>query len=128
MIARHMKKTGPHSAQDLGMFKGARDARCPRVPDTISDHATLKQWIDGYDTAIRYVDDQIARLIESLKRAGVYEETAIVISAAGESDPSEAVEWECRSITPPTVQPLVANGGSLGAGSVAIAERTLNAR
>ncbi|MEM1028274.1 MAG: sulfatase-like hydrolase/transferase, partial [Planctomycetota bacterium] len=38
-------------------------------------------WIDGYDTAIRYVDDCVARIVEQLKAAGVYDDTVIVISA-----------------------------------------------
>lgn len=37
--------------------------------------------IDGYDTGIRYVDDQIGRIVSQLKAAGIYEETAIIISA-----------------------------------------------
>src|SRR5690606_27219772 len=34
-----------------------------------------------YDTAIRYVDDQIAAIVKMLKDAGVYDDTVIVISA-----------------------------------------------
>jgi len=81
VIARHVKKTGPHSAQDLGMYGDAADVRYPRVPARVTDRATLKQWIDGYDTAIRYVDDQIAWMVEQLKQAGLYEDTAIIVSA-----------------------------------------------
>jgi choline-sulfatase len=57
------------------------DGSHPRVPPRITDRASLKQWIDGYDTAIRFVDDAIARIVAILKQAGVYEETAIIISA-----------------------------------------------
>lgn len=81
LLAKHIKRGGPHSAQDLGMYEDSDTENYPRTPARITDRKTLKQWIDGYDTAIRYVDDAIARLVEQLKRAGVYEDTAIIISA-----------------------------------------------
>lgn len=78
---RFRNKTGPHSALDPGMYGDAADPKYPRVPDRIDSEAKLKQWIDGYDTAIRYVDDQIARILAILREAGVEGDTAIVISA-----------------------------------------------
>lgn len=81
VLDRHARRVGPHSALDLGMYWGAADPRFPRVPDAITDLKTLKQWIDGYDTGIRVVDDQVARIVELLKSAGVYDETAIILSA-----------------------------------------------
>ncbi len=81
MIERHVKRGGPHSAQDLGMFVDSDSSQFPRTPTRITDRASLKQWIDGYDTAIRYVDDAVAEIVKMLKDAGVYEETAIVISS-----------------------------------------------
>ncbi|MEM7624183.1 MAG: sulfatase [Planctomycetota bacterium] len=81
MIAEHVKRGGPHSAQDLGMYCDNDTDTYPRLPLRITDRDSMKQWIDGYDTAIRYVDDCIARIVEQLKSAGVYEDTAIVISA-----------------------------------------------
>ena len=53
----------------------------PRLPLRATDRETFKQWLDGYDTAIRYVDDQIAKIIGKLKDAGVYEDTVVIISA-----------------------------------------------
>lgn len=81
MLAEHIKRGGPHSAQDLGMYTDNDTVEYPRLPKRITDRASLKKWIDGYDTAIRYVDDCVKRLIEQLKTAGVFEETVIVISA-----------------------------------------------
>ncbi|HEX4124532.1 MAG TPA: sulfatase [Tepidisphaeraceae bacterium] len=95
VLAQHIRHTGPHSALDLGMFDSHvnlvmswngpdRDAAArvyPRVPDAITDATSLRQWIDGYDVAIHYVDYQIAKIVAALKKAGVYEQTAIVISA-----------------------------------------------
>lgn len=81
LIARHFKMVGPHSAQDLGMYRGGLNPRLPRTVDAVRDRATMKKWIDGYDTAIRYVDDQVAWIIQHLKDTGVYDQTAIIISA-----------------------------------------------
>jgi arylsulfatase A-like enzyme len=41
----------------------------------------MRHWINGYDTAVKYVDDRIAWMVRQLKDAGVYEDTAIIISA-----------------------------------------------
>lgn len=81
VVDRHISRAGPHSAKDLGMYCGGADPKYPRVPDAITDLRSLKQWIDGYDTGIRYVDDQVARIVDLLQSAGVYDDTAIIISA-----------------------------------------------
>jgi arylsulfatase A-like enzyme len=81
VIARHLNKTGPHSAQDLGMFGPGDPDRWPRELEAITDRPAMKKWIDGYDTAVKYVDDQIKLIVDKLKAAGVYDDTAIIISA-----------------------------------------------
>jgi len=81
LLEKHIQKTGPHSCSDLGMYEDMKPEDWPRVPTRITDQASLKQWIDGYDIAIRYVDDQIKWMVNKLKEAGVYEDTVIVISA-----------------------------------------------
>lgn len=81
VIQQHVKQAGPHTAQDLRMYLDNDIQKFPRLPARITDRDTLKQWLDGYDTAIRYVDDMIGRLIAMLTDAGVYEDTAIIIAA-----------------------------------------------
>lgn len=81
MLEQHIQRGGPHSAQDLGMYDDNDVANFPRLPLRILDRQSLKQWIDGYDTAVRYVDDAVASIIQQLKDAGVYEDTVIIISA-----------------------------------------------
>ncbi len=81
LIAEHVKRGGPHSAQDLDMFGDPDTAYFTRLPLRITDGPSLKKWIDGYDTAIRYVDDAIARMVNQLKNAGVWEDTVVIISA-----------------------------------------------
>jgi arylsulfatase A-like enzyme len=81
VLARHTKMAGPHTALDIAMYDGTENPRYPRQPGEVRDRASLRRMIDGYDTGTRYVDDHVGRIVEHLKRAGVYEETAIIISA-----------------------------------------------
>ncbi|MEM1209362.1 MAG: sulfatase-like hydrolase/transferase, partial [Planctomycetota bacterium] len=41
----------------------------------------LREWLNGYDAAIKYVDDAIARLLAKLQHAGVLDDTLILVSA-----------------------------------------------
>ncbi len=81
VIQRHNRKTGPHSALDIAMYDDRENPRFPRQPGKVTDRVSLRRHIDGYDTGIRYVDDYVGKIIEHLKQAGVYDETAIIISA-----------------------------------------------
>ncbi|QDU72026.1 sulfatase family protein [Mucisphaera calidilacus] len=81
LLEEHLKRGGPHSATDLGMYLDAEHEKYTRVPKRIADLESLKQWFDGYDTAIRYVDDCIAEILKLLRDAGVEAETAIIVSA-----------------------------------------------
>ena len=81
LITRHTQRYGPHSAQDLGMYGDVDVEKWPRLPRRVTDRRSMKKWIDGYDTAIRYVDDQIASIVAQLKAAGVYDDTVIIVSA-----------------------------------------------
>jgi len=81
LIQRHLKKVGPHSAQDLGMFCDGNPEKWPREIRRIDSREAMRYWIDGYDVAIRYVDDQVAWVVNELKRLGIYENTAIILSA-----------------------------------------------
>lgn len=78
---RHEHKTGPHSPKDPGMYSDNNPQQYPRLPLRLESETDVKMYIDGYDTAIRYVDDQIAWMIDQLKEAGVYDDTVVIISA-----------------------------------------------
>ena len=81
VIKRHAGRTGPHSARDINMYNNREQPKYPRHPGEITDRDSLRRMIDGYDTAILYVDQQIARLRERLIEAGVWDDTLIIISA-----------------------------------------------
>ena len=63
------------------MFTNQTNARYPRNLGELKNMDDLRDWMNGYDTAIRYVDDQIGKIIHILKDLGVYEDTVIVITA-----------------------------------------------
>jgi len=119
-LAKHIHKTGPHSATDLGMYGDAANPKFPRVPARISDRATLKQYFDGYDTAVRYVDDQIRCIIDKLKSAGVYDDTLIVISADhGENLGELGIYGEHGTADHATCNiPMIIKGPGVAAGAV----------
>jgi choline-sulfatase len=81
LIERHKKMTGPHTALDIGMYDCRENPRFPRHPGQITDSESMRRMIDGYDMGVRYADDHIANIVERLKAAGVYDDTAVIISA-----------------------------------------------
>lgn len=81
VLEQHVGTVGPHSARDIAMYSNRTDPHYPKHPGEITDRASLRRVIDGYDNGVRYVDDQVAAIVEALKAAGVYEDTAIVLSA-----------------------------------------------
>lgn len=81
LIRRHNRMTGPHTSLDVTMYDDKESADFPRYPGSITDLASMRRMIDGYDLGVRYVDEQIGRIVAELKAAGVYDETLIIISA-----------------------------------------------
>ncbi len=81
LIERHNKMVGPHTSLDINMYNGDSPAKFPRQPGKFTDLAGLRKQIDGYDTGIKYSDDQVGHIVAALKAAGVYDDTAIIISA-----------------------------------------------
>jgi choline-sulfatase len=76
IIAKHRESYGPMSARDLPSGK-----QWPGLPEEITCREDFKKWIDGYDTAIRYVDEHIGKILNALEEQGILDETIIIISA-----------------------------------------------
>ncbi len=86
VLEEHKKKVGPHGASELNMWTDAIPENWPleKYPHALGSLETmddLRTWIDGYDRGVRHVDNKIAEIVRHLKEAGVYDETAIIISA-----------------------------------------------
>ncbi len=77
LITSHREIVGTHALRKIWNNKVF-----PREPDgDIRDRAGMRKMIDAYDTGIRYADDAIGRIVNSLKASGVYDDTMIIISA-----------------------------------------------
>ena len=80
-IAQHQANYGPFSASQLFPQRQDGQSPVPTMPDQIADRDDFKRFVDGYDGAIRFMDDQIGQLFQSLADLGVLDDTAVVISA-----------------------------------------------
>ena len=120
LLEKHQEKVGPHSAIDLGMYGDAPADKHPRVVDRIDSFDKLTKWMNGYDTAIRYVDDKIKIITDKLKAAGVFEDTLIVISADhGENQGELGIYGEHATADQGTCNiPLIMHGPGVKAGTV----------
>ncbi|EMA47310.1 sulfatase [Halococcus morrhuae DSM 1307] len=74
MIADQRESYGTMSARETG------DDDLERTPEELTTREDFKQWADGYDTGIRYMDDYIGRIVEQLEDAGVRDETLFIVS------------------------------------------------
>ena len=81
IFAEHLKKAGPHSAQDLNGGHGDDNPQYPRYPGNLKNLADVKRFIDNYDCGIRYADHLLGQILDVLKQQGIYDETAIIISS-----------------------------------------------
>lgn len=83
ILAQHRAGFGTLSARDpmRYWFPDALPFERPGVPGEIETLDDWKLWIDAYDEGIRFVDDHVAHLVETLDRHGVLDETVIVVTA-----------------------------------------------
>ncbi len=84
---------GPHSATEI---PGYGDQLPPRWTMGVGAIRTLddaKAHLDGYDTGIRYADYYVGKIIQDLKDLGIYDETAIIISADHGENQGELNVW-----------------------------------
>jgi choline-sulfatase len=86
----HWQKAGPHSPQEVPdytpdpQWAGWNDPKSvitERQPRQIRDLTDARKMFDGYDTGVAYADKHIGEIIRKLKDLGLYENTAIIISA-----------------------------------------------
>jgi len=81
MLDRHRQMVGPHGARELSMYSNHTDPNYPRALGELRDLADVKQFVDGYDCGIRYLDDHLGRLFQSLSEQGVMDDLLIIISS-----------------------------------------------
>jgi choline-sulfatase len=88
--AEHWQKAGPHSPQEVPdyvpnpgwMFENPANPDVPRLqPQQISDMEQARRMFDGYDLGVSYADLHVGKIVQKLKDLGIYEDTAIIVSA-----------------------------------------------
>jgi arylsulfatase A-like enzyme len=91
-LARMWAGYGPHSPQEPGGY-APEPVAWPRAPEPIGDMDAVAAWINGYDTGIRYADHHVGLIVAALKRAGLYDDTIIVIGADHGENLGELNVW-----------------------------------
>ena len=83
IIKEHYESYGPYGARERYGFSGGvpKSPDFLEMPDEIRSLKDYRQWIDGYDTGINYADLYAGKIIELLKKHGVFEDTVIMISS-----------------------------------------------
>ncbi len=85
---------GPHSPQEPhGYGRERHYERYPRIPVQIDSMDAVKQWIDGYDVGVRYTDEHIGRLLNTLADLNILDDTVIIISADHGENQGELNVW-----------------------------------
>lgn len=78
-IAKHQDSYAPFGARML--FPGSHKSPFSYLPDRIKNRDDFIQFVNTYDGAVRYLDDQLGRLFNKMEELGIMEDTAIIISA-----------------------------------------------
>ncbi len=82
IIARDLASYGPNSPNEVACWRGLDEiGEFPRLPKQMKNVADFRRWIDGYDTGIHYADFYVGKVLDLLKKLGIYDETAILISS-----------------------------------------------
>ena len=81
VFQKHLKHTGPHSINELGMYSDYENPNYPMQKGKASNLEEMKQVMDAYDCGILYADYIAGQILDSLKEKGVYEDLAIIITS-----------------------------------------------
>ncbi len=77
----HLQHVGPHCINEINMWDENVSPRFPRLPGCAKDLAGVKRIMDGYDTGILYADYLVGQIFDLLKKQGIYDDTAIIITS-----------------------------------------------
>ncbi len=84
ILAENLNRYGSHcAAVPVGYPWEAPfyERHFPRIPRRINSQREYKQWVDGYDTGIHYMDYHIGQILDALERQGVLDETLIILTS-----------------------------------------------
>jgi len=81
VLDKHLQHVGPHSAHEISMYDNKTSPQFPRHLGEIKNLDDVKEFYDGYDCGINYMDSHIGGLLNYLKSIGIYDDLCIIISA-----------------------------------------------
>lgn len=81
ILEEHRRKIGPHGAREQQMYRNQPNPRFPRQVGEIETMDDVRRVIDGYDCGIRYMDGHIGQLFDALRKQGVMDDLAIIITS-----------------------------------------------
>lgn len=93
LIDRQNASFGPHSATEVPGYTDQLPPHWRMGKGQIRSLEDAVEHMDGYDTGIHYADFYVGKLIQDLKDLGIYEETAIIISADHGENQGELNVW-----------------------------------
>lgn len=77
----HWSRPGPYSAQEIRGWAPQDDPAHPRQPQQADSMDAIRAIYDGYDTGIRYADDHVGVLLNTLADLGVLDDTVVMVSS-----------------------------------------------
>ena len=77
-VRAHQPTTGPFTA--TGQFPDHRSP-FPLMPGAIAHREDAETLLDGYDAALRYIDEKIGEVLDRLEGYGLLGDTAVIVSA-----------------------------------------------
>lgn len=82
VFEKHHELAGPHCAQEIGMYSDFENRnKFPRQMGRLDSLEDVQKLYEGYDLGIKYADDAVGELVQTLKDLGVYEDTVLIISS-----------------------------------------------
>lgn len=79
-IRDHAANYGPFSATEMFPNESGRSP-VPSMPDRVTTREEFQHLVNGYDGALRYLDERIGEVLDTLDGLGVLDSTAVIISA-----------------------------------------------
>lgn len=81
LFRQHQQLVSPHGCNEINMYDDHESSMYPRHPGKINTYQDLRRLFDGYDCGVRYADQQLGRVLDQLKKLGIYEDTAIIVTS-----------------------------------------------
>lgn len=80
-LRMHRTMVGPHDCREIAMYDSSTSPRYPKHLGEVKDMDDLREFVDGYDCGIRYMDDHIGRIFDALREKGVMDDLIVIISS-----------------------------------------------